>query len=122
MKRLLSILLLALPLFTYAANEDKEKNNNNESLTSAVATLQGTIGDVSNYQPLDGVKLTLTAANSDFKKTVETDQKGRFLIENLPEGVYKVKFEKPGYEPGGYPNLVVNAGSSNNFGFLLFED
>ena len=122
MKKLLTTLLLALPLFTLAANDEKEKANKETPVENNLTTFKGTIGDVSNYQPLSDVTLTLSARNAEYKKVVKTDAQGKFLIEGLPAGIYKVKFEKKGYEPGTYQSLVVREGSDQNFGFLLFEE
>jgi hypothetical protein len=115
------MLLIALPLFTFAAKEEKQKADKQETAAETLTTFQGTIGDMSNYAPLSDVTLTVSAHDSDFKKTVKTDEEGKFVVENLPAGLYKVRFEKKGYEPGTYQSLVVREGSSQNFGFLLFE-
>ncbi|HRO41767.1 MAG TPA: carboxypeptidase-like regulatory domain-containing protein [Flavipsychrobacter sp.] len=120
MKNLLIMLMLALPIATLAANEDKQKNTSQEA--TAVTTLEGTIGDVSNYAPLSNVTLTLTSHDADVKKVVKTNEEGKFVVKSLPAGIYKVKFEKKGYETGNYQSLTIREGTRNSFGFLLFED
>lgn len=115
------MLLLATPLCAYAT-ENKEKTPEKETTTAVTTTLQGTVDDVTNYQPLSDVTLTLVSKNSDLKKIVKTDKSGKFFVENIPAGIYTVKFEKNGYETGRYPSLTVREGASNNFGFTLFQE
>jgi len=120
MKRLLITMMLALPLGTFAATENKQKNAEKEAV--ATTTFQGTIGDVSNYKPVDDVTLTVISSDNTVKKVVKTDNQGKFIVENIPAGIYKVKFEKDGYEPGKYQSLTLREGQANNFGFVLFKD
>jgi len=116
MKRLLIAALLALPFYA-SAGEEKNVKTENETV------FQGTIADVNNnYKPLSDVELTVIAANADLTKKVKTDKEGKFIVKDLPAGSYKVRFEKQGYEPGSYSNLTVKEGTSNNFGFVLFEN
>lgn len=122
MKRLLTALMLAFPLFTYAANDNKEKSNTKEAATDVITSFQGTIDDVTNYKPVGDVTLTLTSADNKLQKVIKTDEQGKFIVEHIPAGAYKVKFEKDGYESGKYQNLVIAEGRSNNFGFVLFRD
>ena len=75
-----------------------------------------------NYQPLNDVTITITSRENDLKKTVKTNEEGRFTVTDLPAGIYKVRFEKKGYEAGNYQSLTVQEGGRNSFGFLLFED
>jgi len=122
MKRLLIVLLLALPIATFAAAERNETTTVKENAEEKLTTLEGTIGNVNNYQPLSDVTLTLTSHDNDTKKVVRTNEQGKFLLKDLPAGIYKVKFEKKGFETGNYQSLTVREGSANSFGFLLFED
>lgn len=121
MKRLIVVLLLSLPIYTFATSDKKQQAKETENSTEVLTTFKGTIGDMANYQPLSDVTLTISAHDADFKKVVKTDAEGKFQIENLPSGLYKVKFEKKGYEPGTYQSLVIQEGSTHNFGFLLYE-
>jgi hypothetical protein len=128
MKKLLIALMLALPLSTFAATENQEKNNDNpktatvESATAPSTVLQGIIQDVTNFKPLSDVKLVITSKTSDDVKQVATTGKdGTFSVSGLPAGVYKVSFQKDGYEPASYSSLTVKDGANNNFGFTLFQ-
>jgi hypothetical protein len=128
MKKLLIALMLALPLSTFAATENLEKNNDNPKTTSVEPTtaqstvVQGIIQDVSNFQPLSNVKLVITSKTSDdLRKVATTGKDGTFSVSDLPAGVYKVSFQKDGYEPGSYSSLTVKEGANNNFGFTLFQ-
>lgn len=118
MKRLLAVLAF-LPFAAFASTTTPEKTNKTEA---PATTLHGSIADASNYKPLGKVQLTLTSTNADVKKTLQTDEQGKFAVDNLPAGTYKISFEKNGYEPGGYPSLTVKEGTDNSFGFVLFED
>lgn len=121
MKKLLSIFLL-IPVLSFAAVDNMEKKTKEEKHTIAASTiLQGTVGDVRNYEPLKDVMLTITSADASIKKVVKTDDKGKFVVNDIPAGIYKVKFEKKGYETGTYQSLTVKEDGSNNFGFTLFE-
>ena len=44
---------------------------------------------------LDGVKVTMTPGDV----TVMSDERGNFLIENVPAGEYSLQFETPEFEP-----------------------
>jgi len=122
MKKLLVAMMLALPLFTYAANDNKEKKASKEAATEVNTSFQGTVDDVTNYKPVSDVKLTLISADSKLEKVIKTDDQGKFVVDNIPAGAYKVSFEKDGYESGKYQNLVIAEGRANNFGFVLFRD
>jgi len=53
---------------------------------------------------LDGVKVTMTPGDV----TVMSDERGNFLIENVPAGEYSLQFETPEFEP---LSIAVRVGS-----------
>ena len=122
MKHFLFAALLSLPVFSQAATDEKEKAAAAETTSSIPTVLQGTIGDVTNYQPLSEVRLVITASTSGISRTLTTDKNGKFRVEGLPAGTYQVRMEKDGYESSSYKSLTVREGSSNNFGFYLFQE
>ena len=119
MKKLL-VVLAFLPFAAFATTP--EKTEKAEKATTSITTLHGSISDASDYKPLESVQLTLTCASNNVTKTCKTDGQGKFAVENLPAGTYKVTFEKSGYEKGGYPTLNVKEGTDNSFGFVLFGE
>lgn len=130
MKRILLAVLLALPLAGFSegnTNDNKSGEKFNETSKDSlerepVTVFQGTIGDVRNYEPLSDVEITVTRKDKKITKRVKTDEEGKFAITGLPDGIYKVRFEKKGYEPGNYESLSVSGNYNKNFGFLLFKE
>lgn len=115
--------LVAMPLYALALLPEKQEGQQEVTEeANEITTLKGTIGNVENYQPLGDVRITVTAREGNLKKTVTTDRMGKFDAGELPAGIYTVKFEKRGFEPGTYQSLVVHKGRPNTFGFLMFED
>ena len=123
MKRILTTLLLALPLYgiAYIPLRGEEQKDSKESPISETV-FKGTIGNMKDYTPLSNVNLTLTSFDGDLKKTVKTDNLGKFYVADIPAGIYKVRFEKDGFESGIYQSLNIPEGSSKSFGFLMFEE
>jgi hypothetical protein len=123
MKLSIVAMFLLLPFLTYANTPEGEEQAKTKETKEAVDNpcLTGTISSMSNYNPLDAVTLTITSHDGDVKKTAKTNEKGFFSVSNLPAGVYRVKFEKKGYESGTYQSLTVHSGSCTNYGFTLME-
>ncbi len=115
--------LVAMPLYALALLPEKQEGQKEvKEEATPMTSLKGTIGNMENYQPLSDVRITLTAREGNLNKTVTTDSLGHFDAGEVPPGIYKVRFEKRGFEPGTYQSLVVSAGRTNTFGFLMFED
>ncbi len=76
--------------------------------------LKGTVVDKDSRAPLAGVTVTITGPQGE--QTEFTDAKGRYLITEVPEGEYVVRFyfsdvvvERPGVVVYGSKTLVVNS-------------
>jgi iron complex outermembrane receptor protein len=71
-------------------------------MLSAVASAQlsgvisGTVTDADN-RPLPGVTVTLASADDSLHRSIVTNAKGRYEIENLATGTYTVTGELPGF-------------------------
>jgi|RifCSP16_2_1023846.scaffolds.fasta_scaffold101601_2 uncharacterized protein (DUF2141 family) len=63
---------------------------------SDMGSLSGTVQDA-NESPLGGVKVTVEGSSQTEPIVVETDKSGKFGIEELEAGLYKVTAELMGY-------------------------
>jgi hypothetical protein len=122
MKKLLIALLLALPTLSFADKNETAAAATTTEAAAATTDLEGTIADISDYAPLSNVKVVVTCDEHKINKTVLTDKEGRFALDELPEGNYKVRFERDGYEPLTRNSLIVKNDKKNYFGFFLFKD
>lgn len=132
MKKLLIALLIALPTLSFAKGTETTTNAKTEKEYTTTATtateaepttdLEGTIADITNYAPLSEVKVVVTCDEHKINKTILTDKDGKFAFGELPEGNYKVSFERDGYEPLTRNSLIVKNDKKNYFGFFLFKD
>jgi len=75
------------------------------------ATVQGTVLDESRGV-LPGVTVTATEINTGFQSIVVTLEDGRYRLENLPPGRYKVRIELPGFATTEIPNLELLVGAN----------
>ena len=73
------------------------------------ATIQGTIANSSNV-PLVGVQVLATGGQG--VKTVVTDDKGFYLIPNLPPGTYELIATLQGYAPGELRKIQLQPGQT----------
>ncbi len=64
---------------------------------AASGTVSGTVTSRVTGEPLDGVEITLTAADGT-RQTVTTDREGKFSIK-VPEGDYVIGLAREGYAP-----------------------
>jgi len=71
-------------------------------------TLKGKVVDKDEKFSLPTVKVTVVGA----KKYASTDSDGTFIIENIPPGVYKVKFELASYLDEMVKNVQIAAGET----------
>ena len=123
MRRLLAICLLAFPLGAAAGVPEVPPGATDTTGTVVAETIfKGTIGSMTNYAPLSDVELTLTPFEGGEATTIKTDSTGKFYLAAVQGGVYKVRFEREGYEPGTYQSLYIQPGTTKSFGFLMFEE
>jgi hypothetical protein len=123
MKQLLIMLFAAVPFLAFCAvPTDPPAEDDTLAVTATPTIFKGTIGSIKDYSPLSDVRLTLTPFEGGAATTVQTDSLGKFVLASIPGGIYKVRFEKEGYEAGVYQSLYIQPGTTKNFGFLMFED
>src|SRR4029079_10474297 len=73
-------------------------------LVTTTATFAGTTGALTGVvlDPMGAVitSAVIKATNTRFDRTYEsrTDESGRYLIENLPAGIYEVRIEATGFQ------------------------
>jgi hypothetical protein len=123
MKLPIIAMFMLLPFFGFANTPvgKGEATDKQSKETVDNPCLTGTIASMSTYDPLEGVTLTITSHDGEVKTVAKTNEKGAFSVANLPAGIYRVKFEKKGYESGTYQSLTVHEGSCTNYGFTLIE-
>jgi len=68
------------------------------NLTGLPGSLSGTVVDSDTRSPLSGTRVTITGALTVDRSTI-TNIQGQFEFKGLPEGSYRVIFEKDGYRP-----------------------
>ena len=82
------------------------------SQTPDTATIHGHILDQS-HAPVAGVIVTLTAANSDLKRTAETDVQGDFTITALPiGGAFTMTATKAGFAAAKQTGITLEGGTA----------
>ncbi len=67
----------------------------------AVATVFGGIRGLvhdTQHRPIAGAQITVHAVNSDFRKTVVTNDLGEFRLDALPAGAYEIEVTAPSFE------------------------
>lgn len=85
------------------------------------AVIAGNVFDMATSKPLAGAKVTVeqAGANREYKTivTAQSDAEGRFKIEKVPAGTYRVSVAAKGYASlvVGYKRLVAD-------GYLPFDD
>ena len=83
--------------------------------TSAIV---GDVRDTTNAV-VPGVTVTITNHETGLKRTVQTDEAGRFNFPQLKPGTYSVRVEAPGFEPGQNDNVVSGLGQKQTVDFTL---
>ncbi|MFZ5802818.1 MAG: MSCRAMM family protein [Candidatus Omnitrophota bacterium] len=66
--------------------------------TPKTGTLEGTVQDRNIAKPLWQVPIEISGASGSVVASVETDKQGLYLVEDLPEGEYKVRVTAPLHE------------------------
>ena len=74
--------------------------------------VKGTVINRVSRDPIDGASLMLKAGSREIG-TVQSDSQGNFLIQELPDGMYDLLIEAPGYLPTTV-NVTVNDGYVKN--------
>jgi outer membrane receptor protein involved in Fe transport len=80
-------------------------------------TVRGLIHDP-QHRPVPGAQVVLHAADSDWTRTVRSNDAGEFLFESVPLGEYWVKVEMPGFTPE-QQQLTLESGRDARLHFAL---
>jgi outer membrane receptor protein involved in Fe transport len=80
-------------------------------------SVQGLIHDP-GHRPVPGAQVTLHSANSDWTKTVISDDSGEFRFDAVPLGEYRVTVEVPGFA-AQEQSLVLTSGRDARLHFSL---
>ena len=67
------------------------------STASSASTLLGTVTDTKSQQPIADVVVTVTSPAMEGEKVVVSDAQGTYRIQDLPPGLYTVRFEKEAF-------------------------
>ncbi len=70
--------------------------------------IKGTITDKQSQNPLQGVKIQILELNP--LKHTETDENGKYRLDQIKPGRYDIKFSKVGYKEITLPNVIVTSG------------
>jgi len=60
--------------------------------------LQGYVSDASSRKPVKGVTISVTSIKDKIEKSFTTDDKGNFIVPQLPSGEVTIILEKKGYK------------------------
>ena len=67
------------------------------SLSATIfSSITGLIHDP-QHRPVQGARVTLAATNSDWSRTMTSNEAGEFRFDNVPRGAYTVKVEGVGF-------------------------
>jgi outer membrane receptor protein involved in Fe transport len=80
-------------------------------------SVQGLIHDP-GHRPVPGAQVSLRAVNSDWTRTVPSDDSGEFRFDAVPLGQYRVTVEVPGFAPQEQ-ELVLTSGRDARLHFSL---
>ncbi len=86
--------LVALLGFLAACGGDN--NGGGNTAPSAPNTVAGLVTDIGSGVRLAGVTVRVVGSS----RTATTDNRGEFILQNLPAGLVKLDFEMAGYAPG----------------------
>ena len=75
------------------------------------ATVQGTVVDESR-SVLPGVTVTATETGTGYQSIAVTLEDGRYRLENLPPGRYRLRIELPGFAATELPNVELLVGAN----------
>lgn len=89
----LSVLLFGFPLVAHAAG--------------APGGMTVLVKDQATGRPVQGAQITITKRETGSTQSVETDERGRIVIEPLDPGLYSVRVAKSGYAASFEPSVRV---------------
>ncbi len=104
---ILSVLLISFSHFTHAAE--------------APGGMTILVKDQITDRPLSTVQITITERETDTTQTVETDEQGRIVVEQLDPGLYSVNLTKSGFATSYEPSIRVITRKNIQIKFGLFR-
>jgi len=105
MKRMLTLLLLLLPVLRLSAQTDR-------------ATLTGAITDASGAR-VAGAKIVLTSANTETRREAVTNKAGLYTLTSLSTGIYTVEVEAGGFAKYQVDDLTLDVGQTRTLDMKL---
>ncbi|MBT1063039.1 TonB-dependent receptor [Bowmanella sp. Y26] len=101
-------LLIGFPLFSQAAE--------------APGTLTVVVKEQHTDRPLAGVKITVKERETSSTRTIETDEQGRIVVEQLDPGLYSLNLAKNGFASLYEPSVRVVTRKNIRIAFELREE
>ena len=105
------VFVLAMALLSLCSNRALGQGET----TSAI---QGQAAD-STGAAVAGAAVTITNVDTGSKRSLKTDEAGRFNFPQLKPGAYKVRIEAPGFEPQEANNVSAGLGQKQTVNFML---
>jgi len=93
-KIVLSLIVIALTIGSYAANDENKNDAEKAAVTASTIELSGVVTDKSSNEALVGVEVEIEGLN----QKVYTDFDGKFSFSNLKPGEYKLVASYISYE------------------------
>lgn len=113
-KIILSLIVVALTMGAFAANDENKNENENSSANTASIQLSGIVTDKVSNEALVGVEIEIEGTN----QKVYTDFDGKFTFSNLRPGEYNLVASYISYEKNVVEHVDVKA---NNQVAILLE-
>ncbi len=82
------------------------------------ATLEGTVQDA-NGDVIPGANVEIKNTETNYSRSLTTDEQGRFRALQLPPGKYSVTVSKQGFATTSDPNVVLTVGQTGGLQFNL---
>ena len=116
MNKKLTILAAGLLLSAvgFANNGAKDRSNPDPDLAGVVVTAE-------TGRPIRDVSIIAYNLSAKKERTVVTNEKGGFIIADLKPGVYKLTFQKDGFEKVIREKMVLKANEDLQVNIQMFE-
>ena len=116
-RNILKILAIQVLLLTSIYSQNTVSNS---PVLPVNGVIKGTITKTDN-SPLEGVVVILTSQNTKEAGT-ETDKNGKYFIENIEPGTYKLNTEYVGYKSAERKNIKISEGDTLTMDILMDEE
>ena len=102
----ISILLIVLLAVTFSYAQDGNKGL--DKIVKKKGSLKGKVIESSTKEPLEAVNITIIGTSLG----AETDEKGNYIITNIPVGTKQVKYQMIGFKPVTKNNVTIKVKKS----------